>query len=229
MIKIFKRLSFVTLILICTCSQLTLAKPAHNCLHVQDNGKRVIWENVCEEEISVAYCSPTKPIWGRKCGDGGKPNVFYTHLTNIKGKSKDERSREDKDYRVAPCYGRLNSWDLKGTFWSTADGSYDCTNPAESNTGVVISTSHGTIIEEVCKNAQSMVKPPEKASSCTCQLRGKVHVCYVLSLKESTPESMIAIARKKILEMTRCKPEEEKCTPPRSVSMGVRDAANEGR
>jgi hypothetical protein len=93
----------------------------------------------------------------------------------------------------------------------------------------MISTSHGATIEEACKNAQSLVKPPEKASGCTCQLRGKVQVCYVMSLKESTPESMIDIARKKIREMTRCKPEGVKCNPPRSVSMGVRDAAIDGR
>ena len=210
--KIYRSVGFVTLILMCTCSQLTLAKPAPNCLHVQNNGSRVVWENVCDEEISVGYCSPTKPIWGRKCGDGGKTNVFYTHLTTMKARSKSERSIEDKDYRVAPCYGRLNAWDLKDTFRSAADGTYDCTNPAESNADVMISTSHGATIEEACKNAQSIVKPPEKASECTCQLSGKVHVCYVLSLKESTPNSMIDIASslsgfydKKIVEkLTNC-------------------------
>jgi hypothetical protein len=123
--KIFCRsVGFVTLILMCTYIQLTFAKPAPDCLQISDNGKRIIWENVCNEEISVAYCSPTKPIWGRKCGDGGKTNVFYTQLTNMKAKSKDEKLKESKDYRVAPCTGRLNSWDIKGTFWSAADGSY---------------------------------------------------------------------------------------------------------
>jgi hypothetical protein len=223
----YRSVGFCSLILLFTCSQQVLAQPAPNCLHIQEEGKRVIWENVCEEEISIAYCSPTKPIFGRKCGDGGKTNAFYTHLTNMKGKSKDNHPLADKDYRVAPCYGYINGWDLKGKFWSTADGLYGCADPAEANAGVVISTSPGATIEEACKNAQAMVLPPNMPSGCTCQQRGKVQMCYVMSLKESTTDSMIGIAKRKIIEMARCKPEEKECTAPRMASMGVRDGASD--
>ena len=226
----YSRISFfIALIAMCASSQSTFALEAPDCLKITEKGSRLIWENVCEEEISIAYCSPTKPIWGKKCGDGGKTNVFYTHMTNMKAGEKSDKSINDKDYRVAPCHGRLNNWDIQDTFWSTADGAYGCTDPANANEKVGVLTSSGPTMKEACQQAQSLVKQPQQASECTCQSRGKahkVHVCYVMSIGATTPPSLISRAKQKIIELTACKPQEKECSPAQAVSMGVRDGTS---
>jgi hypothetical protein len=100
------------------------AQPAPECLKISVDGQKSTWQNTCTEPISVGYCSADKPIWGKLCGTtGGKKNPYYTHMKNL---NAGETSSQAAGYRVAPCRGFINSWDLQGRFISDATGRYDC-------------------------------------------------------------------------------------------------------
>lgn len=100
------------------------AQPAPQCLEIARGSPRDTWKNVCDQEISVAYCSTGKPIFGELCGQRpGKANEYYTHMTSLK---PGETSSKQKDVATAACLGRINGWALDGAFRSDLQGAYEC-------------------------------------------------------------------------------------------------------
>ena len=148
----------------------SFSQPAPECLKTWTEGSKVIWQNTCDEPISVGYCSTGKPIWGKKCGDArGKTNVYYTQMTNMKPGAK---STESKDIVAAPCHGELNGWDLQGSFTSDADGKYDCFDPVKKRLTdyPMEATASASSQSRACTLAREMfAKQDRSPHACDCK------------------------------------------------------------
>lgn len=193
------------------------AQPAPECLQIYFTNTRTVWQNVCEETISVAYCSLDKPIWGKLCGSGGKANVFYTHLEVLKPHEKNERNLDV--LRTAPCRGRINAWDTKDNFTSEASGSYNCKDPdAKIYTSFpAVATVTDTNEDTACSNAKDMfAKSNRSPYPCKCQKLkgGKIFMCQAYGKDEKTDKSLIYQTIDSIkVKINECDPEtdENKC------------------
>lgn len=177
---------------------LAFAEPSPSCVQVSDADSALVFENGCNEPVSIAYCSLGQPIWGERCGDNkSASNPYYTHMFQLK--TGEQRRMNRPQLRYAICGGYMNNWSgLEDKFHSAADGSFSCwpndrpgAKPAAPEDPRRYIRATGTGVHKTCANAQSIVKEAGgKAPPCHCsQIRRTdkvtVHTCEV----EVNPEA----------------------------------------
>lgn len=98
------------------------------CLRVTVDGNETYFENICSEEITIAFCSTSMPINGKFCGQQGSDwNPYYTQMFSLDPKKKVYKWKVGK-VKYAVCLGFINGWDAKNQFSSDMQGDYTCKN-----------------------------------------------------------------------------------------------------
>lgn len=200
------------------CGAPVLAQPAPECLKNAVVGGNNVWQNTCDETISVAYCSTGRPIWGKTCGAGAKTNIYYTHITSLKA---GEKWTQPMDVRTAPCRGELNPWELKGSFSSSASGSYDCFNPSAKSAAAqgksaglypAVATASAATQARACSLARELFAQKDRspqACDCTSHRNGTLFVCKALGrglAQETGVQRITGDAKALLREVEKCDP-----------------------
>lgn len=220
-------------------------EPPASCVEIQNlggsNGEYRITNN-CTTDVSVAYCSITKKIWGKQCGQTeSKFNQYYTHMMTLKPSEKSSRSGNG-EMRFAACPGYINSWDsIKGKFQSNTDGSFVCwpeTNlpkdkiaekTESTKTQMAISSAASKDIGDACAHAREpLIEAGITPPLCNCKAAGaegltaKIYRCEIQYAIPETSGDMInslkSWVRKQIPTYDATK--EKDCAKSRSVSIG---------
>ena len=124
----FNLLLIGVLVLVVLSTNSFAGQSAEQCLRVYVEGDETYFENTCSEKITVAFCSTSKPINGKLCGEHGSDwNPYYTQMFTLEPNKKDYKWKVGK-VRYAVCLGFINGWNAEKYFSSDIRGNYNCMN-----------------------------------------------------------------------------------------------------
>ncbi|MBF0188057.1 MAG: hypothetical protein HQL50_09020, partial [Magnetococcales bacterium] len=107
---------------------------AGECFRDWEEGDLHYFQNTCDREITVAYCSHTKKFSGKHCGQNKAPNnVYFTHMKHLGPYEKDYKYKGGL-MEFAPCFGRINQWERPLRFKSHKRGWFYCPPPKKKKT-----------------------------------------------------------------------------------------------
>ena len=99
---------------------------AMDCVDTHWKGNKFIFENRCDINVFVSYCSEDKKMSGKLCGQysgsaASKKGTFFTHSFNLKA-GKTNSLYKPGSVRYAVCkgmtgFGKDIKDDRRGSFW----------------------------------------------------------------------------------------------------------------
>ncbi|WP_299017787.1 hypothetical protein [uncultured Photobacterium sp.] len=120
--------SFVVALSVLFSASTLAGQSAMGCINVQQDGDKTYFKNSCNYKVTVAWCSTTRKINGKRCGQTKSDwNKYYTQMFVLDGYEKDYKWQTG-DVRYAACKGFINGWDAEGKFSSDRGGRFSCTN-----------------------------------------------------------------------------------------------------
>lgn len=155
------------------------AQKANGCLETKVEGKVTRLRNVCDQDISVAYCALATPSVVSLCGSKANSGVpYYTSMKNLKPGEKSDVYASN--LATAVCLGKINSWATKGYFRADSDGSFECLKPTSNvPRDEVIATA--STREAACKLASAGSDKQEDSAQSACECaalkNGRLFIC----------------------------------------------------
>lgn len=185
---------------------------AASCIQLGTTAKGQSMKNTCAEQIVIFWCHDLdqKGYRSQVCGAG---DWYYTLNSTLKpGATNDNPYSLPANAHISygACVG-----DYKSYKYTDKKGGYLCKPPkgAANETSVMISTSSAPTEEQACKRAMQLAGEHGTPEKCTCQERGKMHICKVSSSGPKPEGSAIGTLKGKIREKLQCKPNEKDCKP----------------
>ena len=102
---------------------------AMDCLKTGWEGNNYVFQNICDYNVYVMYCTEGKKTSGKFCGDytgsKGLKGSFYTHTFNLKA-GKTQSKYKPSGIRYGACKGMTG---FGRDFTDHKDGTYVCEEP----------------------------------------------------------------------------------------------------
>ena len=102
---------------------------AMDCLKTGWEGNNYVFQNICDYNVYVMYCTEGKKTTGKFCGDytgsKGLKGSFYTHTFNLKA-GKTQSKYKPSGIRYGACKGMTG---FGRDFTDYKDGTYVCEEP----------------------------------------------------------------------------------------------------
>jgi hypothetical protein len=102
---------------------------AMDCLKTGWEGNNYVFQNICDYNVYVMYCTEGKKTTGKFCGDytgsKGLKGSFYTHTFNLKA-GKTQSKYKPSGIRYGACKGMTG---FGRDFTDHEDGTYVCEEP----------------------------------------------------------------------------------------------------
>jgi hypothetical protein len=200
------------------------ADDAASCVQLGKTAKGQSMKNTCAEQIVIFWCHDQDQK-GYRSGVCGKGDRYYTLNSTFKpGETNDNQYSLPANAHISygACVG-----DYKSYKYTDKKGGYLCKPPkgAASETSAMINTASAPTEEQACKRAMQLAGEHGALGKCTCQVRGKIHICRVPSSSPKPEGSAIGTLKGKIREELQCKPNKIDCQPAqmRNGGSGLRD------